>query len=268
MKKLILVCLTLAGSLLAFAQNSGRGFSYQAVARNTDGTVKAAENIEIRFTLLPGNANASPDWQETQVATTDEFGVFTMIIGKGIKTGGVAATFAEVNFAAAQFWLKVEIYDNGNWVEISTTQLLSVPYAEVAGNASPAPAGSIMAFAGKPDKVPAGWRLCDGSQLSRVDFATLYSVIGTNWGAGDGVNTFHLPDLRGVFLRGVSYDEPKGWDPDKNNRPALYPGGVGGNEVGSYQDEVYKSHTHTGSEVHRQMGGIRINCLLKNWELP
>lgn len=245
---MLLVCLYLAGALLAFAQNSGRGFSYQAVARNTDGSVKASENIEIRFSLLPGNPAAAPEWQETQVATTDGFGVFNMTIGKGIKAGGTAAAFAGVNFAAADFWLKVELYDNGAWKEISATQLLSVPYAEVAGNASPAPTGSIMAFAGKADKVPPGWRLCDGAQLSRVDYGALYAVIGTNWGAGDGANTFHLPDLRTRVLRGVAYDSPHNTDDERNNRSACNPGGNTNNEVGSVQgDEVRTPPGYSGS---------------------
>lgn len=243
MKKALLTCLLLAGALLAFAQNSGRGFSYQAVARNKDGSAKATENVKIQFGLLPGDFGAPPAWQETQVATTDEFGVFTMTIGKGIKSGGTVATFKEVNFAAAEFWLKVEIEDGGTWQEISKTQLLSVPYAEVAGNASAAPTGSMMIFAGPKAKVPAGWLLCDGTELSRTDYAALYDVIGTAWGHGNGSTTFRIPDMRGVFPRGVSDGK---YDENSNNRPAMYPGGNTNNNVGSFQGEGFRSHNHGG----------------------
>ena len=226
------------------AQNSGRGFSYQAVARGADGQVKAKEYIEIQFALLLNPQAVTPAWQETHAATTDEFGIFSLTIGKGIKSGGTAAKFTDVNFAASEFWLKVELKDKGTWQEISKTQLLSVPYAEVAGNAQPAPTGSIMAFAGQKDKVPTGWLLCDGRELSRTDNAALYAIIGTSWGHGNGSTTFRLPDLRGVFLRGVSDGR---YDDEANNRVAMYPGGNTNNNVGSFQGENFRSHNHSGA---------------------
>ena len=56
-------------------------------------------------------------------------------------------------------------------------------------------AGTIQMFAGAIP--PAGWLLCDGSAVSRTDYAALFAAIGTTWGAGDGSTTFNLPDLRG-----------------------------------------------------------------------
>lgn len=50
------------------------------------------------------------------------------------------------------------------------------------------------------------WFLCDGQEVSRTTYATLFSIIGTNFGAGDGSTTFNLPDYRGKFLRGLGGD--------------------------------------------------------------
>lgn len=47
------------------------------------------------------------------------------------------------------------------------------------------------------------WFLCNGQALSRETYSELYAIIGTNFGAGDGVTTFNLPDYRGKFLRGL-----------------------------------------------------------------
>ena len=60
--------------------------------------------------------------------------------------------------------------------------------------------GSIALFSGS--SIPTGYLLCDGSALSREVYAELFSAIGTTWGAGDGENTFNIPDLRGKFIRG------------------------------------------------------------------
>jgi microcystin-dependent protein len=62
------------------------------------------------------------------------------------------------------------------------------------------PAGAVQAFA--MNSAPAGWLAADGSNVSRSTYASLFSAIGTTYGAGDGSTTFALPDLRGYFVRG------------------------------------------------------------------
>lgn len=55
--------------------------------------------------------------------------------------------------------------------------------------------GEIIDYAGTSE--PPGWLLCDGRAVSRETYSTLFVVIGTNYGVGDGSTTFNLPDLRG-----------------------------------------------------------------------
>ena len=52
--------------------------------------------------------------------------------------------------------------------------------------------------------IPDGWLLCDGSAISRTDYADLFAVIGTTWGEGDGSTTFNLPNSIGRFAEGAS----------------------------------------------------------------
>ena len=53
------------------------------------------------------------------------------------------------------------------------------------------------------ESVPPHCLACDGSEVSRETYSELFAVFGTTFGAGDGVSTFNLPDLRGAFLRCV-----------------------------------------------------------------
>lgn len=62
-------------------------------------------------------------------------------------------------------------------------------------NLAVTPVGGLMPFAGAAP--PVGWLLCNGAQVSRVNYKSLFDVIGTTWGAGDGATTFGLPDMRG-----------------------------------------------------------------------
>ena len=51
--------------------------------------------------------------------------------------------------------------------------------------------------------IPEGFLLCDGSLISRSNYAGLFAIIGTTFGAGDGNTTFGIPDLRAKFIRGA-----------------------------------------------------------------
>ncbi|MCP4137456.1 MAG: hypothetical protein GY754_41195, partial [bacterium] len=89
--------------------------------------------------------------------------------------------------------------------------------------------------------VPEGWLLCDGQAYGRTEHSELFQVIGTAWGSPDD-SRFNVPDLRGVFLRGL--DRGTGKDPDAGSRVAIMPRGNTGNNVGSYQDDVFQGHKH------------------------
>lgn len=61
--------------------------------------------------------------------------------------------------------------------------------------------GSVTWYAGAG--TPENYLLCDGSAISRKDYADLFAVIGTTYGAGDGSTTFNLPLLTdGRFIEG------------------------------------------------------------------
>ncbi|MDB0511063.1 phage tail protein [Ralstonia solanacearum] len=69
-------------------------------------------------------------------------------------------------------------------------------------------AGLITYFA--RSSAPNGWLKANGAAVSRTTYVALFTEIGTTFGAGDGANTFNLPDLRGEFLRG--WDDGRGVD--------------------------------------------------------
>ncbi len=116
-----------------------------------------------------------------------------------------------------------------------TTDDLTIP----ASSSSSTPTGSIIAFVGV--SAPTGWMICDGAELDRTVHSSLFSVIGTSFGDGDGTTTFNIPDLRGMFLRGAN--NGSGNDPNASTRTSLN-GGNSGDNVGSYQADEIKSHNH------------------------
>lgn len=113
------------------------------------------------------------------------------------------------------------------------------------------PIGAILSFAGDENNIPRGWLSCRGQVVSKENYPQLFNVIGTIWG-GSGTPNFYLPDLRGLFLRGVAGESNT--DPDKDLRysPQLQhsPSNPGnkGNAVGSVQGDDFKGHDHNFSD--------------------
>jgi rhizosphere induced protein len=133
------------------------------------------------------------------------------------------------------------------------------------------PVGTIMAYGGDTSNRNVveqlrsqGWLPCDGATVSRTDYAELFAALGTAFGAGDARTTFHVPDLRGRFLRGTN--KGTGRDPDAMSRRAEPNGGNTGDMVGSVQDDDFKQHTHTYDHFPAAQGGIASGNYWRNGE--
>lgn len=111
------------------------------------------------------------------------------------------------------------------------------------------PTGSVLDFAGTA--APTGWLFCYGQAIDRTTYATLFTAIGTTFGAGDGSTTFNLPDLRGRVAAGK--DDMGGVSA---NRLTDQTGGVNGDTLGDTGGS--EVHTLTEAELaahnHRAWG--------------
>lgn len=67
--------------------------------------------------------------------------------------------------------------------------------ATASGATALLPPGIVAPFGGAA--APTGWKLCDGSAISRSTYSLLFTAIGTAYGNGDGSTTFNIPDLQG-----------------------------------------------------------------------
>ena len=84
---------------------------------------------------------------------------------------------------------------------------------------------------------PTSWLLCNGTAVSRTTYATLYALIGTNYGVGDGTTTFNTPNMQGKIAVGVSTTD--------GDYDLADTGGAKTYDI---------SHTHTGGS-HTHTGG-------------
>ena len=139
MKKIFLFLLTTIISISSFAQNLPQGIAYQAVAVKESPYSVAGENpsaiywsnkdIKVRFTILDQYPNPTDTYQEFHSVTTDDYGVFNLIIGQGTVISG---DFETIPWELGTAHLQVEIdFDNdNNYVVTSFERFWSVPYAK------------------------------------------------------------------------------------------------------------------------------------------
>jgi hypothetical protein len=116
-----------------------QGINYQAVIYSNENSelpgldasnmLLANTNISVRFSILIGTNTGTEIYSETHATNTDNFGVISLIIGKGNQTS--ASTFETINWGAGYHFLKVDIDKNGgnDFKTMSTQQLWSVPYS-------------------------------------------------------------------------------------------------------------------------------------------
>jgi len=134
-----LIFILFAGLQWASAQDGFKGINYQAVARNTNGTVLSNQAVKVKISILGGSANGAVQYMEEHSANTNQLGLFTLQIGKGNPGTG---TFAAIPWQNANQYAKVELaVGGGSYTALGSTQLMSVPYALYAASGNPGPAG-------------------------------------------------------------------------------------------------------------------------------
>lgn len=65
--------------------------------------------------------------------------------------------------------------------------------------------GTVKMFSGST--APQGWLICDGSAISRTEYAELFSAIGTTYGSGNGTTTFNIPNIEGRTVVGLDSND-------------------------------------------------------------
>jgi len=89
------------------------------------------------------------------------------------------------------------------------------------------PTGSILMWSA--GTIPSDWKLCNGDAISRTTFATLFALIGTTFGAGNGSTTFNIPNYKNRMPYGADI--------------------VAIGATGGSADATLVSHTHTATSV-------------------
>lgn len=210
MKNIIFTLLLLVCVILTSTAQTPQLFNYQATLRDNSGQLLVSEDISMRISILQFSPDGTVIYSEDHAVTTNSQGIVNLKIGSGIS----ADEFAAINWSNGPYFIKIEIDTEGsaNYIELGTTQLLSVPYALyadkagealVAKNASNADTTVYSRFAEK-----AGEALVAKS-ASKADTATF--SMESNW-KKEGQHLYYLQGNVGIGTKTFeSYYNPKLW---------------------------------------------------------
>ena len=138
MKKILSTLLSVLFCAITFAQSVPQGINYQAVARDASGAVLMNQNLTIQFSVISDLATSAVSWQETHTVSTNDYGLYTAIIGQGTATNvGSSASFDVIDWGASNHLLKVEVDFGSGYLDMGTTAFMSVPYSIYSANPGP-----------------------------------------------------------------------------------------------------------------------------------
>ena len=179
------------------------------------GIVELAEDSEVR-TGTDSERAVTPAGLSSRTATTTRTGILSL---------------ATTSLADA----------GTNTTTAITPALLARIVASVTGGS--VPVGTLIDYGGV--SAPTGFLVCNGSLVSRTTYATLFSAIGTVWGAGNGSTTFAIPNLQGRFSIGSDSSRAVG-DLGGTENVALTSGQMPSHSHsdGSLTTTTVGSHTH------------------------
>jgi len=130
--------------------------------------------------------------------------------------------------------------------------------------------GVIVPFAGGATTEPSGWLFCNGQAISRSDYSSLFGVVGTTYGSGNGTTTFNIPDLRGRIPFGVAANSStasplNGATFGSGNFHTLASSGGQENHLITAAQTPVKDHTHSASGSMTVFGDYSDT---QNWDDP
>jgi microcystin-dependent protein len=103
------------------------------------------------------------------------------------------------------------------------------------------PSGTIVPWS--DSSIPSGFLECTGQAVSRSTYATLFGIIGTTYGSGNGSTTFNVPDLQDNVA--VSKSPTKTLASTGGANTVTSTGNVGGSTANAtLSTPQLSSHTH------------------------
>ncbi len=130
-KRIVLLTVLLFAGIIANGQVP-EGFNYQGIARNSTGQIISGVTLGVRIEIIDGIVSPLVIWAEEHVVETNDFGLFTLMVGDPDATivPAEAASFDKIDWSRQELYIRTSIKEEaGTWQVMEPSKILSVPYA-------------------------------------------------------------------------------------------------------------------------------------------
>lgn len=207
MKKIAITLISIGFVLTLFAQQAPpQGINYQAVVYvpygnqqvgvNSVGQIPAnKKQVVVKYTLEEGN-NGPVIYEETQIDTTDQYGLLNTVIGTGTPTSISPGLFNQIDWGLGDPYLRVSItLPQYNSTVSSYQKLWSVPYSLNSGRSNFSDSSSYAEFAGNG--------LTNGTTVNQIMYWNGTSWVALNPGTNGQVLAICNDNLTWVTMYGI-----------------------------------------------------------------
>jgi len=144
--------------VIASYSQAPNAFNYQAILRNSDGTIKPSEIVSLQISIV--NNIGTPVYLEIHNTVSSELGLVNLIIGEGTTSDD----FSTVDWSNGPYFLEIIV----NGVTLGASPLLSVPYALYADRAGDVFSGDYYDLSNKPTAISDFSMNANGQNISSL----------------------------------------------------------------------------------------------------
>ena len=170
------------------------------------------------YSLPAGNPVVPSTTISTTWANTTLTDIASALTGS-VASDGQTPMSSSLNMANNKI---VSVLDPTNAQDAATKAYVDTTVSTAVAVINSVPTGSIQMW--PTASAPTGYLLCAGAAVSRTTYATLFALIGTTFGVGNGSTTFNVPNYTSRFPYGTTVAA-----------------------TGGSADAVVVSHTHTAT---------------------
>ena len=181
MKRVILVLFLLVCYFYSLNSQIPQGFNYQAIARDGATGNPITDPFNVKIAILSNDSPETVIYEELfELVAPDDHGLFNIEVGQGICQ--TAPTyFTDIDWSVSPKYIRTQIYYGGEWKNLGSAQLWSVPYTLVSEDTYTKQTLSISDL-----------------DLSISDGNTVSLPVGDNVWQTDGTNIFRTTGNVGV----------------------------------------------------------------------
>jgi hypothetical protein len=120
------------------------GILFQVVARDANNNAASNRNVFVQIAINRSTPNGTSDYAESFKVVSSQEGIFSIVIGQGVRTAGVSSIknlewSKYIYFVNLRIAIEPTLPDpswtaTNNYVDIGTSQLWTVPYSFTSNN--------------------------------------------------------------------------------------------------------------------------------------